>query len=590
MPANEVLELTVVCCTVAVVFVSVAPSRNNLCRDLAVASACTVTLLYTWQRYAALEWFDMSRPASWWQWSFAITEGLALTYELWLFFVLRRMSDHSAEADRAEVAFRRLSSPELPSIAMFIPTFNESAELVKTTLQSAMELRTRYKGRLHVYCLDDGRYRPVVKPHNAEEQQQARKAEERWKNIKDTCDEFGVKYKARKTKHRAKAGNLRFAFRQTDEDFIVFLDADFHVHPDRFLPRTIGLLLQSPDLGIVQIPPSFINPDPVGNNLCAPGGICDSQTAFMHVVQGCRDYYGNAFCVGSGWVARRAALEAVGGLKCLTTVTEDIELSYRLSLGGYRTCYLNEPLSYGLAPESLPAFLNQQSRWCCGSFQQLELPTGPLHGRHRLVDRLFYLDPVLFWLTHLATLQVLIAPLMLWFLAIDTIPDPNNQVLATILPRLCLRAILMWWLTDGIALPVIAAVHKALAAPQVCLAIAKWLFIDPKVPFRPTEKDEQRTHVVVRWAPFLTFAGIACMTLTGIMLNELDMLSAASARTATVLNYAWSLSGTVVCFLAALVSIELPTLTIDHSSLKSVQKGSMARALYGVVRRMFGMW
>jgi cellulose synthase (UDP-forming) len=87
-------------------------------------------------------------------------------------------------------------------------------------------------------------------------------------------------------------------------------------------------------------------------------------------------------------------------------------------LAGYETRLLNEALAFGLAPESLPEFLGQQARWCLGCLQQLPLSSGPLHGRHRLLDRLFYLDRPVFWLTHLATIQILLAPILFWYFAV----------------------------------------------------------------------------------------------------------------------------------------------------------------------------
>src|SRR5687768_653514 len=91
------------------------------------------------------------------------------------------------------------------------------------------------------------------------------------------------------------------------------------------------------------------------------------QSDGIHARHSGRDHYGNAFCVGSGWVARRSAIESIGGFRALVTVAEDLETTYRLKLAGFETAYLNEELAIGLAPESIPEFLGQQTRWCYGS-------------------------------------------------------------------------------------------------------------------------------------------------------------------------------------------------------------------------------
>ena len=53
------------------------------------------------------------------------------------------------------------------------------------------------------------------------------------------------------------------------------------------------------------------------------------------------------------------------------TVTEDMLTTFKLKEHGYRTIFLNEQLSLGLAPEGLQEYIKQRSRWCLGSIQQL---------------------------------------------------------------------------------------------------------------------------------------------------------------------------------------------------------------------------
>jgi cellulose synthase (UDP-forming) len=582
MYASEISLYAAASSLAALAFVCAAPGRRGWCRDLAVGGLWTTTLLYAWQRFAVLPAFDPCRVDSYWQWSFACTEGLALLYEVWSFFVIRRMSDHSREADQAEAAVNRLPAERLPSVAVFIPTCGEPPELVERTLESAAQLRTTYRGPLAVYCLDDDRFPRMPDaspPREAEETARAQR-------LRAKCEDLGIEYRGRPVRTGGKAGNLQFAFQDTTEDLIVVLDSDFHVDPHHFLPRTIGLLLRRPDVALVQVPQSFINPDPIAHNLRAPAAICDAQASFMRIVEAGRDHFGNAFCVGSGWVARRSALDEVGGFQRLATVCEDIELDYLLKSHGYRTVYLNEALSYGLAPESLPEFLGQQARWCFGTMQQLALPSGPIRGRHRLMDRLFYLDPPLFWLTHFATVQLLFAPILLWYFGIESIPDPHNQVLATMVPRLVVRALLAYWLSRGISLPLVSALPKTLAAFPVCAAILKWVFLNPRAAFRVTGKFEKRAGPIVRWPLFLTLGGITVLTLAGMLLGEFGMLSAAAMRYKTPLNYTWSLGAAAVCFLAAVVCVELPTPAIDCLSFHSVQKADVFGTVRGVIRRI----
>ena len=53
------------------------------------------------------------------------------------------------------------------------------------------------------------------------------------------------------------------------------------------------------------------------------------------------------------------------------TVTEDMLTSFRMEEHGFRTIFLNEPLSLGLAPEGLKEYVTQRSRWYLGANQQI---------------------------------------------------------------------------------------------------------------------------------------------------------------------------------------------------------------------------
>src|SRR5207248_530704 len=107
-----------------------------------------------------------------------------------------------------------------------------------------------------------------------------------------------------------------------------------------------------------------------------------------------KDAWGAAFCCGTSSVIRLRALEACGGHFPTESVTEDFLLSLELNRHGWRTVYLNEPLSAGLAPEGIKEYLTQRGRWCLGLMQILRSPWGPLsRGRLSLAYRIGLLKP-----------------------------------------------------------------------------------------------------------------------------------------------------------------------------------------------------
>src|SRR5207248_1792628 len=79
-----------------------------------------------------------------------------------------------------------------------------------------------------------------------------------------------------------------------------------------------------------------------------------------------RGYFTNF--TGTAGVWRRAAIEDSGGWSA-RTLTEDLDLSYRAQLRGWRAVYLEDLVVPEELPVSIDAYRRQQSRWATGSFQ-----------------------------------------------------------------------------------------------------------------------------------------------------------------------------------------------------------------------------
>lgn len=77
------------------------------------------------------------------------------------------------------------------------------------------------------------------------------------------------------------------------------------------------------------------------------------------------DSLGAPLCTGTGYVARRSALESIGGWP-LAYTGEDYMLSALLTGHGWEVAFVREPMQVGLAPESLRALLEQRVRWVRG--------------------------------------------------------------------------------------------------------------------------------------------------------------------------------------------------------------------------------
>ena len=107
------------------------------------------------------------------------------------------------------------------------------------------------------------------------------------------CQRLGSGYLTRPDNAHAKAGNINNGLRHVASlaeppDFISILDADFVPMP-QFLRRALSLFREG-DVGIVQTPQHFINPDPLQTNLSMARVWPDEQRYFFDVVmavEGC---------------------------------------------------------------------------------------------------------------------------------------------------------------------------------------------------------------------------------------------------------------------------------------------------------------
>jgi cellulose synthase (UDP-forming) len=97
-----------------------------------------------------------------------------------------------------------------------------------------------------------------------------------------------------------------------------------------------------------------------------------------------RDAWDAAFYCGSAALLRRQALLDIGGFVAVTDI-EDQATAVKLLSKGYKTRYLNEPLSVGLAAESNAVLRDQRNRWARGSLQILFTTFGPFGRGLRLI-------------------------------------------------------------------------------------------------------------------------------------------------------------------------------------------------------------
>jgi cellulose synthase/poly-beta-1,6-N-acetylglucosamine synthase-like glycosyltransferase len=175
---------------------------------------------------------------------------------------------------------------------------------------------------------------------------------------------FNIEIFRRGTRQGFKAGALQIALERTPEDFISIFDADFTPPPD-FLVRTLPYFAQDENLGIVQSRWGHLNRD---FNILTRGTAILMDIHF--IIEQTGRYAAGFFqnFNGSGGVLRKKAILEAGGWQA-DTLAEDLDLSYRMQLKGYKVLYLRDLQSPGEIPPTIPSYKQQQSRWACGSLR-----------------------------------------------------------------------------------------------------------------------------------------------------------------------------------------------------------------------------
>src|SRR6266550_4694745 len=183
----------------------------------------------------------------------------------------------------------------------------------------------------------------------------------------------------RGTRTGFKAGALAFGLMQTDAPFIAIFDADF-VPPRDFLRRTIGAF-DDPSVGFVQARWGHLDEGYSWFTRLQALAI-DFHFLVEQAVRSARGYFTNF--TGTAGVWRRAAIDDAGGWSA-ATLTEDLDLSYRAQLRGWKAAYLEDLVVPEELPVSIDAYRRQQWRWATGSFQGAFRLLGPvMRSRNRL--------------------------------------------------------------------------------------------------------------------------------------------------------------------------------------------------------------
>jgi cellulose synthase/poly-beta-1,6-N-acetylglucosamine synthase-like glycosyltransferase len=209
-----------------------------------------------------------------------------------------------------------------------------------------------------------------------------------------------------------KAGALAHGLHSAHGELIAIFDADF-VPPRNFLKRILceKRAFDDPRVGFVQARWGHLNRE--------TNAVTRAQAVMldMHFVidQFVRSRMGLLMNFnGSCGVWRRAAIDDAGGWQS-DTLTEDLDLSYRAELKGWRGRYLDDLVCPGELPVSVLAFKRQQARWARGSAQCVrKLAPLIIHSDRPLLHKLAALMHISGYFANLFVLLLaIITPLLM---------------------------------------------------------------------------------------------------------------------------------------------------------------------------------
>lgn len=292
------------------------------------------------------------------------------------------------------------SRRELPPVTVQLPLYNERY-VVERLVHAAAALRYP-RQRLQIQILDDSeddtteRVAQVVQYYRR-----------RGVNV-ELCH--------RLRREGFKAGALGNGLDSATGEFIAIFDADFAPNPD-FLLRTIPHFLDAPDLGLVQTRWGHLNANE--SALTAAQALALDKHFVMEQTVRFRAELFPKFN-GTAGIWRRACLEDAGGWQS-DTVCEDLCLSTRAVLRGWRFRYLPDVVAPAELPASINAYKNQQARWAKGSTQCL-LKFGADIARstqHRPSARLYALLTMAAYSTSMLVILLLLAQIPLSLLHVQ---------------------------------------------------------------------------------------------------------------------------------------------------------------------------
>ncbi|WP_120512539.1 UDP-forming cellulose synthase catalytic subunit [Photobacterium salinisoli] len=541
-----VVLLALICFTVPfgleaqMVFVLLLWALAMMCRRmpghfptlLLIILSVTASCRYLWWRYSStLNWDD----------PLALMLGvlllLAETYS-WIVLILGYFQN-IWPLNRKPVALPP-DTKVWPTIDVMIPTYNEDLDVVRATVYASLGVDWP-KDKLNIYILDDGKR----------------------DSFRDFAREVGVHYLRRPTNEHAKAGNINYALQRSQGEYVAIFDCD-HIPSRAFFQLTMGLFLKDPKLALIQTPHHFFSPDPFERNLANFRHVPNEGNLFYGLIQDGNDLWDATFFCGSCAILRRGPLEEVGGI-AVETVTEDAHTSLRMHRLGYHSAYLKQPISAGLATETLSAHVGQRIRWARGMAQIFRVDN-PLTGKGlKLSQRLCYANAMLHFLSGIPRIIFLTAPLAFLLLHSFIIYAPALAIILYVLPHMVHASMTNSRMQGEFRYSFWGEVYETVLAWYIARPTTVALFAPHKGKFNVTAKGGLVKESHYDWVISRPYLVLVLLNIIGLGMGIYRLGWGPDNEMATVLvNIVWTLYNLLILGAAVAVAVEAKQIRRDH--------------------------
>ena len=359
-----------------------------------------------------------------------------------------------------------------PDIDVLIATINEHESLLQNTINACKNMNYPDKSKVHIYVCDDGNRA----------------------SIKKLAENSGVNYLSRITNKNAKAGNYNHALQHITSPFVATFDADMAPTPNFLLTTLPFFYEEKEEIGFVQLPQSFNNPDIFQLRFKLENKIPFEQDYFYHSIQIAKNATNSAIYCGTNALFSRKALNSCNGF-ATGTISEDIATGMMIESKGYKCLALNNVEAYGTAVNDLAGFVKQRSRWARGCIQILKKYNILSNRGLSFKQKIEYLSCISYWFFGVRRMVYLLTPLLFSIFGI-IIVDCNLATFISIwLPTYILKRFTLDIMEDNKRSSTWNKIYETILTPILCKEVLKEFLGFGNTKFEVTPKSSQSSKM-----------------------------------------------------------------------------------------------